>query len=192
MNTATQNNLTRQKFDAILTAYIEQEHDYIREHEQVKEILKPLEGKPINGRTLNEKRLNGLKYVQEYSMHYIKGKYTHLIGYVSSGYGHEDIISIEKNEATGHRGFEYLDACNGRAAQERINNVKAADHEKAYKVFKAIETNFNELRRLFAQVENDGFGSFDFPAYYNVLSSIYEPKNGDLKLTDFYFIRTNK
>jgi hypothetical protein len=189
--------MTKQKFDAILTAYIEQEQDYIKEHEQIKDILKPLEGKPINGRTLNDKRLNGFKFVNQYGMFHIYGKYSHLIGYENS----ENTISVDGRDAgvdeTGltipkHRGFKYMDACNGSAAQERIDKIKAIDHAKAFDVFQKIETHFNELRRLFGTVENEGLGSFDFPAYYSVLSQIYEPKNGDLKLTDFYFIREGK
>ncbi len=186
-----ENELTREKFDAILSAYIEQEQDYIKEHEAIKEILNPLLGKPINGRTLNEKRLNGFKYVQEYSMHYIKGKYTHLIGYINSGYGNENVISIEKDEVTGHRGFEYLDNCNGGAAKERIELIKMSNKEKGFAIFKSIEEHFNALRRLFSEIDDMKFGSYHFPCYYDVLNSIYKEQDGrnDLKLTDFYHIR---
>lgn len=178
--------LTREKFDSVLTAYIEQEQDYINEHNQIRDILLPLVGKPIDGRTLNEKRLNGFKLVPQYGMYYIKGKYKHLIGYQNS----ENLIAVEKTNYS--RGFDYFDNCSGGAAAERIKQIEAANKDKAFELFSSIEQNFNELRRLFSEVEDKNFGSYHFPAYYEVLKTIYKEENSNgrgLKLTDFYFIR---
>jgi hypothetical protein len=186
----TQNSLTKQKFDEILSNYIESEREYIAEHEAVKEILKPLEGKEINGRTLNANRLGEFKFKAQYGMFYISGKHEHLIGYQKSyGYGkNEAIISIEANETT--RGFEYFDNCHGSAAKARIAQIENCNREKIYALFAKIEFHFNALRELFSEVESSKAGSYDFAPYYSVLNSIYkEENNHSLKLTDFYHIR---
>lgn len=191
-----ESKLTREKFDEILEAYIKQGQEYIDEHEAIKEILKPLVGKPINGRTLNEKRLNGLKFDSRHGMFHIEGKFSHLIGYQNSfGYGHhEDLIAIEKSE--GSRGFEYFDACHGSAAKERIEQIQSLDREKAFNLFSQVESHFNSLRQLFGQIENENLGSYGFPAYYDVLRAIYNDDDNNnfnkLKLSDFYFIRESK
>lgn len=187
------NKLTKEKFNEILEAYIKQEQEYINEHNAIREILKPLVGKPINGRTLNQKKLNGFKFDDRYGMYHIEGKFSHLIGYQnSSGYGHsENLIAIEKSE--GSRGFEYFDACHGEAAEKRIEQIKSLDKDKSFNLFSQIENHFNSLRKLFGEVENQNLGSYGFPAYYNVLRSIYnEDENNNYnkpKLSDFYFIR---
>lgn len=176
--------LTKEKFLSVLDSYIDSQNDYIQEHEQVKEILLPLIGQPINGKTLNSKRLNGLKFERKYGMFYITGKYEHLIGYENS----ENLIAVEKTDYS--RGFEYFDNCSGGAARERIKQIHTIDKDKAFNVFSQIETHFNSLRELFGEVENKNLGSYHFPAYYDVLNTIYKEKdNKDVKLTDFYFIR---
>ncbi len=175
--------LTKEKFAAVLDSYIERESDYIQEHEQIKEILLPLVGQPITGKVLNTKRLNGLKFERKYGMFYITGKYEHLIGYDS-----ENIIAVEKTDYS--RGFEYFDNCSGGAAKERIKQIQNTDKEKAFNLFSKIETHFNALRELFGQVETQKLGSYHFPAYYDVLDTIYKEENSRcIKLTDFYFIR---
>jgi hypothetical protein len=183
--------LTKNRFRKILNNYVAQQQDYIREHEEIKAILKPLEGKEINGRTLNAKVLKGYIFSPEYSMYYIKGKYTHLIGYQNSGYNKgEHIIAIDKTDFS--RGYNYFDSCNGDAARERINKVKSIDFDKAFKLFSAIQKHFDALRKLFGDVERFELDSYNFPAYYSVLDAIYKPDNNNregVKLTDFYFIR---
>lgn len=181
----TQNKLTRAIFSKILASYIAKEQEYINEHEAIKAILLPLEGKPIDGRTLNKKTLGSFELSPQYGMYYIKGKFDHLIGYQNSS---ENTIQV--NPTKGHRGFIELDARHGRAAQERIELIKNTDKEKAFKLFSEIQKHFEALRRLFGQIEAEQLGSFHFPAYYEILNYIYKEKqSGDLKLTDFYFIR---
>lgn len=185
-------NLTREKFESILESDIKEEQEYIAEHEAIKEILKPLVGKPINGRTLNKSKLNGFVFDNRYGMYHINGKFNHLIGYEnSSGYGNnEDLIAIEKSE--GSRGFEYFDACHGSAAQERINKINNIDKDKAFELFSQIETHFNKIRELFGEIENKNLGSYGFPTYYSVLKTIYDDTDkgyNNLKLSDFYYIR---
>lgn len=180
-------NTLTQKFDSILQNYIDQEQDYINEHEQIKNILLPLEGKNIDGRTLNKKVLGDFKFINKYGMYYVVGKYEHLIGYSNS---RENTIAV--NENATHRGFEYLDACHGKAAKERIKKIQLTDKKKALELFSKIEHHFNSLRQLFGQVENEKLGSYDFPVYYDVLGSIFpneDKNNTSIKLTDFYFIR---
>ena len=167
----------------------------IKEHDQIKAILKPLQGKPINGQTLNSKRLaafeneNGFpfRFVSEYSMFYIKGKFTHLIGYKTS----ENTIQIKSVEGES-RGFEYFDSCNGSAAIERINKLKSLDIDKVTSIFSKIDYHFNRLRELFGDIEREKLGSFENPIYYNLLQFIY-PENqknrNEVDLFKFYFIR---
>lgn len=173
--------MTKSQFNTIIDEYIRQESEYIKEHEAIKEILTPLEGKPIDGRTLNPKRLGDFKFKTQYGMHHICGKFEHLIGYVDS----ENLIAI--NETEYSRGFKYFDACNGDAAKKRIEQVKSTDKEKALKIFNKVEHHFNGLRKAFGDIERETLGSFDFPVYYELLRAIY---NGtEIKLTNFYFIR---
>lgn len=178
---------SRKQFDEILEAEIAQEKADIAEHDEIKAIILPLVGKLINGQTLNKKRLGDkFSFITKYQMYYIKGeRHEHLIGYVNS----ENIIAVDPIPNVS-RGFEYLDACCGRAARERIAQIEAIDRDKAFKLFQSIAKHFNELRYLFGDIENQKFGSFYFPAYYRVLYSIM-PKESDknIKLTDFYFIR---
>jgi len=186
MSNTTTNQLTlSEKFDSILSDYISNETEYINEHDAIKAILQPLEGKPIDGRTLNKKVLGDFKFTHEYSMYYITGKHQHLIGYSSS----ENRIAIDKTDYS--RGFDYFDNCHGNAARERIAQIKALDKEKAKALFCQIESHFNALRQLFGDVEREKLGSYHFPAYYDVLRAIYsdEKERDNVKLTDFYYIR---
>jgi hypothetical protein len=172
---------------------INQESDYIKEHEQIKCILRPLEGKTISGSVLNKHRLSAFdndngytfKFVPQYGMYYIKGKYEHLIGYDS-----EPIITIDKNDNS--RGFVYFDACHGTAAKERINQLKNINIDLMVKLFSGIKESFENLCVLFGDIERNNLGSFHNPIYYNILRAIKpdESKSYDkIKLSDFYFIR---
>lgn len=173
---------------------IKQESDYIREHEQIKAILKPLEGQTISGRVLNKKRLSAFdvdngytfKFVPEYGMFHINGKYNHLIGYDT-----EPIISIDKNDNS--RGFVYFDACHGSAAQQRINQLKNINIDKLVSIFGQIKDNFDNLCTLFGDIERNNLGSFHNPIYYDILRAIKPDDSGKsydkIKLSDFYFIR---
>jgi len=176
----------QQNFESILTDYIAREQDYINEHEAIKAILQPLEGKAIDGRTLNKKVLGDFKFTLDHgSLFYITGKYQHLIGYASS----ENRIAINKTDYS--RGFEYFDNCSGNAARERIKQIEGLDKEKAKALFCQIEAHFNALRQLFGDVEREKLCSYHFPAYYDVLRAIYsdEKERDNVKLTDFYYIR---
>lgn len=179
--------MEREQFEKILSDYISQEQEYINEHNEIKEILLPLVGKVANGQTLNKKRLGNFKLDLRYGLIHIEGKYSHLIGYQGSGYGtNENLIAVEKTDFS--RGFEYFDACHGRAALERIEQIKNADKDKAFELFNKIEHHFNALKELFGDLETNNFDSYHFPAYYEVLRSIHSDDKY-LKLTDFYYIR---
>jgi hypothetical protein len=182
--------MTKQDFKNILSSYVAEQQSYINEHNEIKAILLPLVGKPINGRTLNKKVL-GEKFtfsVEYGSLCYVKGEYTHLIGYANS----ENIIAVEPIENIS-RGFNYFDACNGRAAQDRIHQIQNMDFDKAFGLFSEIEKSFNKLRELFGKLETSKLGSYYFPAYYDVLNTIYTPEknHSSIKLSDFYYIRKN-
>ena len=186
MSNTTTNQLTlSEKFDSILFDYISNETEYINEHDAIKAILQPLEGKPIDGRTLNKKVLGDFKFTHEYGMYHITGKYRHLIGYSSS----ENRIAIDKTDYS--RGFEYFDNCHGNAARERIKQVQGIDRDKVFSIFSQIELHFNALRQLFGDIEREKLGSYHFPAYYDVLRAVYsnEKDTDNIKLTDFYYIR---
>jgi len=178
----------------LIQEQIELEQSYINEHEQIKAILKPLEGQTISGRVLNKHRLSAFdidngytfNFVPQYGMFYIKGKYEHLIGHDS-----EPVIMIDKTDGIT-RGFSYFDGCHGYAAQERINQLKNLDVDKLAKIAAGIKKNFENLCVLFGDLEREHLGSYYNPIYYNILRAIKpdENKPGDkLKLSDFYFIR---
>lgn len=177
----------------IIEESINKEMDYIREHNQITAILKPLEGLSISGRILNKKRLSAFEidngypftFYLQYGMFYIKGKYEHLIGYDS-----EPIIYLDKIDGVT-RGFKYFDACHGSAAQNRIKQLTSIDIDKAVEIFSRIKENFENLRALFGDVERLNLGSFENPAYYSILRSIYDDKEEryKIRLSDFYFIR---
>jgi hypothetical protein len=186
MNTTKNKNgqLTMDKVLSILDNYVNQEMEYIAEHDKIRAILLPLVGKPIDGRSLNKKVLGEFKFVPQYGMYYIKGKFEHLIGYQNS----ENLIAVEKTDYS--RGFEYFDNCHGGAARERIKQIETTNKDKVLKIYGEIEQHFNALRTLFGRIEDEKLGSYHFPAYYDLLNSIYKEENSsDLKLTDFYFIR---
>jgi hypothetical protein len=178
----------------LISEHIALENSYINEHDQIKSILKPLDGQPINGRTLNTKRLSAFevtngypfKFKAQYGMFYIIGKYEHLIGYNS-----EPIIKLSDSEEYGKRGFGYFDNCHNNAAKDRIYQLQCIDIDKMTEVFTAIETNFNNLRVLFGDVERNKLGSFYNPVYYEILNTIYKDDTDryKLRLSDFYFIR---
>jgi hypothetical protein len=179
--------MTTKQVKQIIENYIAREQDAINEHDQIAAILKTVEGKEISGKVLTKKLLGeNLRFKHEYSMYYIVGKYTHLIGYSGGG---ESVIAVEKTDYS--RGFEYFDACQGNAARERIEKLNNIDQGAILKVFGDIEKTFNKLRTLFGDIERQELGSFNNPVYYDLLRSIYEQKDGhsQVKLTEFYFIR---
>jgi hypothetical protein len=169
------------RIENIISNYIANEMECITEHDEIRAILKPLEGQLI---TLNAKRLGKYTLVKQYGMFYLKGKFEHLIGYDT-----EPVISI--GESKESRGFEYFDSCHGSAARERIEQLKSMDIDKAVKLFSEIESKFNDLCRLFGDIEREKLGSFNNPIYYNILRDIHkDAENGrGVKLSDFYFIR---
>jgi hypothetical protein len=179
--------------EKLISEQIAQEEDYIREHEQIKAILQPLEGQAISGRVLNKKKLsafsasNGYDFTlcPQYGMFYIKGKYEHLIGYDS-----EPIIYIDKVGGVT-RGFKYFDACHGSAALARIDQLKNIDVDRMALIFGQIQKDFDNIRTCFGDIERSNLGGFHNPVYYNVLRSIYHDKENRYKiqLSDFYFIR---
>lgn len=176
--------LTKKVFKQILDNYVIEEKKYIAEHNKVKEILKPLEGREISGRLFNPKVLNGFKFETTVSMYYIIGEYRHLIGYNS-----ENIISIEKSEHS--RGFEYFDNCHGGAAMERVKQIENIDFEKAYKIFNGINETFNKLLLLFGEVDKNKLHAYHFPAYYSVLNTIH-PDAQDFRLSNLFFHKLYK
>lgn len=176
--------MKKQQFVEILRAYIAKEAEYLKEHEQVKAILTPLQGQPINGRTLSEKRLSvfeqdgqKFKFSIKVGMYYITGKFKHLIGYMGS----ENTIQVEATDT--HRGFEYLDGCHGHAARTRIQQVEAVlnNPEKlqtAYKAFKRVNDAYNELKAAIKDIEGQNLDSYHFPAHYDVMRVIQPGEEG--------------
>ena len=171
--------MKKSEFKKVVTNYIKEEEERIKEHEEVINILKPLEGKQFNFKTFNKKNLKGFKFVSENGMFYIKGKYSHLIGY-----GKTPGVNVEQ--------FKDWDACNGKAAAERIEKIRSVDIERAFKIFNQIDKRFNELRNLFGDIEIEKLDSFNFPPYYDILRLIKEDKetsSDEIRMSDFYYIR---
>lgn len=182
--------MTRKQFNQVLTNYIVKEKAAIAEHEEIRAILLPLVGKPINHKTLNQKVLGKFSLKITCSMYYIKGQVgEHLIGYCGSSYSKENLISVEKTDYS--RGFDYFDACHGEAARQRIKQIETADKDGAYKLFAGIAKHFDALRTLFGDIERQNFGSYHFPPYYDLLGAMYAnvDRRDVVKLSDFYFIR---
>lgn len=143
--------MKKSEFKSVIDSYIISEQESISEHNAIKEMLKPLEGKQFNHRTFSEKNLNGFKFESKYGMFHIKGKkFEHLIGYDS-----DECVSVEK--------FEKYDACCGSAAENRIKQIENTDFEKAFKIFNDIDKHFNLLRKLFGDLEREKLESFLFP-----------------------------
>jgi hypothetical protein len=175
--------MKKSEFNKVIDAYILREKEGIKEHYEIREILLPLEGKIINGRTLNSKVLGKFKLRIEYGLIYIDGNFSHLIGYTNSS---ENTVQVTPTDK--HRGFDYLDACYGRAAEERIKNTELG-REKAYPVFRKISKCFEELQKAFGDVEREKLHSFHFAPYYNLLRAINEDKPDQIRLSDFYYLR---
>jgi len=185
---ATLRRLDEKKGNTMLQTIIENqislEQSYIAEHEEIKAILLPLEGKPINGQTLNQKRLGEkFKLKESYGMFYMVGDYEHLIGYKNS----ENIIHVSGKEGES-RGFEHFDACHGSAAQKRINQLQAVDSTKAAEIFSTIQTAFETLKTAFGDLERNKLTAFHFPAYYEALRTI-QGEQKEIELNRFYHIR---
>jgi len=153
-----------------------QETAHIAEHNEIKAILEPLEGKPINGQTLNAKRL-GTKFRlnTQYGMFHIEGQFSHLIGYNSNPF-----VSLQN--------FEKFDACHGNAAQERIEKNNATDTDKAGEIFGRIEAAFNGLREAFGDLERGKLSAYHFPPHYALLKEIQGDQT-EIELSKFYHIR---
>ena len=167
------------RIEQLIKSQIELENSYLTEHKQIAEILSRNDGKVINGKTLNAKQLNGLTFKKQYGMFYICGKYEHLIGYDS-----DPVIKADK--------FRDFDSCHSNGAEGRIKQLESIDINKVADIFGQIETHFNKLRELFGDLERNNLGSFYYPAYYETLKLIFDPKSdryGKISLSDFYYIK---
>ena len=156
------------------------EHD---EHLAIVEMLRPLEGKPVNRVTLSEKRLQGFKL--ENDRHGL-GSFK-IVG-PATEYGH----NIRAGDIC-LKSFRDSDSPYSKGAPERIEKLKALDPEVVAKTFKKIRRNFEELRLLFGDVESLGLGSFDNPIYYDLIKlAACDAEEKHIKLNDFYYIRKNR
>lgn len=170
---------TKKAVEKIISDYIAEEMLNIEEHDRIAEILKAQKGKPYNRRTFSDKVMgDGLKYVPHISLVYIEGRTRHLIGYDST----PEVDPLK---------FEQWDACNGRAARERIEKLKNLDIEKVTKLFSQIEKHWEGLRKMFGDVERESLGSYDNPVYYELLRNIDDRKESDREnqLYKMYYIR---
>ena len=156
------------------------EHDT---HLRIREILAPLEGKPVNHVTLSEKRLQGFKLEKD---RVGLGSFN-IIG-PATEHGH----NIKEGDIC-LKSFRDSDSPYSKGAPERIEKLKALDPEVVAKTFKKIRRNFEELRLLFGDVESLGLGSFDNPIYYDLIKlAACDAEEKHIKLNDFYYIRKNR
>lgn len=170
---------TKRNVKKTIQAQIDKEKARIEEHDQVLEIIKSAEGKQFNGRTFNKRTLGEkFEFRSQFGMFYIDGKESHLIGYHST-----PEVNAEK--------FKDWDACNGRAAQERIEKLENLDVDKVVKRFKTIEKHWEGLRKAFGDVEREDLGGFDNPVYYELLRSIEGDKTprDENELYKMYYLR---
>lgn len=156
--------INTKKVKALISARIEQEKDYQREHSEIMAFLKGLEGESISGRKFNnelKKKLPAYKADHRYGMYHLQGKYSHLIGYQNSGSG---LVNAEK--------FADWDACNGLASEERVKQMESIDIKEIVHLFGRVEKSYNELRALFGDIETMDLGSYSNPIYYELLRAI--------------------
>lgn len=167
----------------LLAAQVEQEQDYIREFEEVRAMLLPLEGKEINGRTFNKKRLGAFRFEDRYGMFHIEGKYRHLIGYASRPF-----VSVSD--------FDTFDKCHGQAARDRIEQCKTVDADRLQEIQSTMQEAFETIKAQFRALESENLGSYHNPIYYDMIRAIHDEseKRGPCKLAlhDFYYIRNEE
>jgi len=175
--------MKKSEFLKAVKTYVEEEKAAIAEHKAIAEMLKPLVGKPINGKTLNSKVLGEFTFGGRYSMYHVKGPlHEHLIGYSSYPF-----VSLEPIEGKT-TGFYEMDACSGRAAEERIKQIENTDLDKAFKIFSEIDKSIQKVRTLFGDLERERLGSYHFPPYYDVLRLV-DLDEKQIQLTNFYYTR---
>jgi hypothetical protein len=159
------------------------EKESIAEHEAIKSILSELVGKPFDRRTFSTKRLQGFEFVAQYSMFYIKGKREHLIGDNSSPF-----VNVDE--------FVRFDACNGSAAQERINKMQALNVERLQEIQESIAQSFENIKAQFLCLEREKFDSYSNPVYYDMLRAIHNEETSTyssrIVLSDFFYIAKEK
>lgn len=168
--------MRKAEFKKVIQDCINRDLKNIEAHNKALEVLTPLDGKPINKRTFNEKSLKGFKLVDKHSFFQLVGEHTsHLIGYHS-----DPFVSVEK--------FKGFDACNGSAAQTRIDKINGTNLDEAFNIFKEIDKAFNKLQTLFGDLERAKLDSFNFPPYYDALNLV---SNDDehIRISSFYFIK---
>jgi len=146
------------QFIKIINAQIEQEKDYLKEHEEIKEILKSVNGEFFTHKVLNSKRLKTFEFRSQFGMFYIIGKYQHLAGY-------------DSNPHINYIKFEEFDSCHFRGAKSRILQLENIDKEKLFKLFSDVEKTLKKLRLLFGTIEKENLGSYHNPVYHNFINS---------------------
>lgn len=163
----------------LIAARISEEQADYAEHTEVLEILKAVEGKPLNRRTFTAKRLGDkFKFEMECRMFYIAGpRGKHLIGYDSS-------------ECVSTKAFvENYDTAHGSAALKRIDRLSNLNVERLQEIITKIEEHFTGLRKLFGDIEREKFGSFENPIYYEMLDEVYKDPNGKFCVSELFWHR---
>jgi hypothetical protein len=163
--------------ELIATRIAEEQSDY-NEHSEILEMLKTVEGKPLNRRTFTAKRLGDkFKFEMDCGMFYIVGpRGKHLIGYSSS-------------ECVSLKAFAGYDVCYGSAAMKRINQLTNLDVVRLQEIATKIEEHFTGLRKLFGDIERENLGAFENPIYYEMLDEVYKDPNGKFRLSELFWHR---
>lgn len=166
--------MKKSTFNKILKEAISRELSYQKEHNEVLEMLKPLEGKQFNFKTFSTKNLKGFEFEARAGLFHIKGKYSHLIGYRET-HG----VSVER--------FKEWDASHSSTSIKRVEKLEAVDKDKVFKIFSQIDKHFTKLRELFGEIDREGLGAYNLPCYYDLLMEISED-NQHVTLSNFHYI----
>ena len=175
-------NVTKKSVTKLISDAIARNQHDLNEHLTICEMLRPLVGKEVNHRTLNPKRLGEFELRQNYSTPYIYLK--------GADYGHcinlpNNVIDIDA--------FHESDTCNYKGASERLAKLKSLDIVQLVKTFGKAEKLFNELRFIFGDIEQQKIGSFENPAYYELVSLVQgDAREKDIEAHRFHYIRKNR
>ncbi len=175
-------NVTKKSVTKLISDAIARNQHDLNEHLTICEMLRPLIGKEINKRTLNPKRLCDFEYKERYSSIYI-----HLKG---AEYGHcisskDGLIDIDA--------FHESDTCNYKGASERLEKLKSLDITQLVKTFGKAEKTFNELRFIFGDIDQQKIGSFENPAYYELINLVQsDVDKKDIEVHKMHWNRKNR
>lgn len=171
--------LSKDQIIGTIQQYAEKDKSRLKEHEEIIEMLRPLEGKPWNRRTLNEKRLGKFTLRERNDMYYIVGEHEHFAAHTGNRFS-DDVIDIET--------FRENDVACGRAAKERIQKIENADIDRIVDLFQQIHKHWGAIIDVLKVMDKEKIDSYHFPAFYAVCKLIEPEHEQHPTVQDFSFI----